>query len=165
MSASVLLPLRLLVCAALAFPAAPGASAETVVDVVDANTLKLGETTYRLWGMDAPDPEQTCARAWPAGREASAALAKLVADKTVQCEEKGRDREGRTTAVCAADGADLGAAMVRDGMAWADLATTRAYVVQEARSTAEYRGVHGHHCKTAWDWRARKPPEPQFRRQ
>jgi endonuclease YncB( thermonuclease family) len=42
--------------------------------VVDGNTVKLDDLTYRLWGMDAPNIDQTCGRDWPAGQEATKAL-------------------------------------------------------------------------------------------
>jgi endonuclease YncB( thermonuclease family) len=96
----------------LALPAA----AQTIID---GDTIKLNGTTYRLWGIDAAENHQSCADGWPAGTEATKALAGLMAGKTIACEAKTTDRYGRTVAICRANGQDLGAAMVRDGMAWA----------------------------------------------
>jgi endonuclease YncB( thermonuclease family) len=148
--------------AALALSLAQRAASQTVVD---GNAISLDDKTYRLWSIDAPDPGQSCAHNWRAGQEAATALARMIDGKTVECKEKGRDREGRTVAQCTADGADLGAAMVRAGMAWADMSVSRVYVVEEAKAAAAYLGVHAHHCKTAWDWRAKNRPDPQFQRQ
>lgn len=139
-----------------------GASAQTIVD---ANTIKLDGMTYHLWGIDAPDREETCSHDWPAGAQAMNKLIELVQNKKVECEERGHDREGRALAVCRADGADLGAAMVRDGMAWADLTVSHAYVPQEARAAADYVGIHAYQCKTAWEWRASNHPSSDYRRQ
>src|SRR6476646_8794798 len=100
------------VLALLAMPAA----AQTVVD---GDTIKLNGTTYRIWGIDAAETKQACADGWMAGKEATAAMLKLVKGRTVTCEEKVKDRYGRTVALCRADGVDLGAAMVSAGMAWA----------------------------------------------
>ena len=70
------------------------------------------------------------------------------------CEEKDRDRYGRTVAICRVAGEDLGATMVREGMAWAFVRYSRDYVDQEARAKADRLGVHAHDCVTAWEWRA-----------
>ncbi len=162
MLSRLLPPSRLAFVMALILSSAPYAAAQTVVD---GNTVELDGRTYRLWGMDAPSLDQTCAYGWPAGQEAMKALTLVIAGKKVECAEKGHDRDGRTLARCTADGADIASAMVRAGMAWADLPVSRAYIVEEAKAAADFRGVHAHHCKTAWDWRARRRPEPQFQRQ
>jgi endonuclease YncB( thermonuclease family) len=46
-------------------------------------------------------------------------LQALTAGRSIVCEEKDRDRYGRTVAICRVSGEDLGAIMVREGMAWA----------------------------------------------
>lgn len=153
---------RYVLGAMLAFGLVCDASAQTAVD---ANTITLHGNIYRLWGIDAPDREQTCSHDWPAGREAMKTLIGLMQGKKIECEGRGHDREGRVLALCRADGADLGAAMVRAGMAWADLPTSHDYVLQEARATADYVGVHAYQCKTAWDWRAARQSAPERERQ
>ena len=154
-----------LLAAALAATALYAATALAQTVVVDGRTLEIDGSSIRLWGMDAPDRAQTCDQKWPAGQEAMAKLAELVRGHAVECESKGHDGDGRTLALCRVDGQDLGAAMVRAGMAWADLKTTHQYVLPEAHAAAAYLGVHAHHCRTAWDWRARNGVEPQFERQ
>lgn len=162
MSSGILYACRFALVAGLIMSLSLRAVAQTIVD---GNTMLLEDKTYRLWAIDAPDPEQSCAHNWRAGQEAAMALARMIDGKTIECREKGRDREGRTVAQCTADGADLGASMVRAGMAWADMSVSKAYVVEEAKAAAAYVGVHAHHCKTAWDWRAKNRPDPQFQRQ
>ena len=52
-------------------------------------------------------------------------------------------------------GQDLGAIMVREGIAWAFVRYSRDYVEQEVMAKAAGLGVHGHDCVPAWEWRAR----------
>ena len=37
--------------------------------ITDDDTIKLNGTTYRLWGIDAPESRQACADGWEAGPE------------------------------------------------------------------------------------------------
>jgi len=68
---------------------------------------------------------------------------------------KDTDRYGRAVAICRASGEDLGAIMVREGMAWAFVRYTRDDVAQEARAKADRLGIHAHDCPPPWEWRAR----------
>ena len=140
--------LPLLVAAILAPPA-------SATPVSSAGSVAVGGTTYALWGIEAPEPAQTCANGWPAGRLAERALAELTEGKTVTCEPRDKDRAGRTAAVCTADGLDLGEAMVRQGMAWSRLGVAHGYVVQEAQAASRYLGVHNHHCEQPTVWRSK----------
>ncbi len=133
-----------------AFPAA--ALAQTVTD---GDTLKLAGMTYRLWGIDAPETKQVCADGWPTGIEATKYIRELISNREVACEARTIDRYGRTVALCRADGADIGAAMVSAGMAWAFVRYSHDYVAQEAEAKATGLGVHAHQCEKAWDYRLR----------
>jgi endonuclease YncB( thermonuclease family) len=121
--------------------------------VTDGDTIKLSGTTWRLWGIDAPESKQWCSD-YPAGVLATDTLVKLMKGKTIACEDCGLDRYGRTIGLCRADGDDLSAAMVRLGMAWAFVRYSRDYVELEQRARAEGLGVHAHGCQPAWEWRA-----------
>lgn len=123
--------------------------------VTDGDTIKLGGTIYRLWGIDAPESHQVC-NGWPAGTEATAELRRLIAGRAVACEPKTVDRYGRTVAICRVDGADLGAAMVAAGMAWAFVRYSSFYLPQEREARAAGVGVHAHDCLAPWDWRANR---------
>ena len=149
---TTLLRLRLLLDGALLTLAlAPPAASQSVTD---GDTLKLNGTTYRLWGIDAPESKQICADGWPAGQEATKALSDLIRGHTVACEARTQDRYGRTVALCRADGRDIGAAMVGAGMAWAFVRYSSDYVAQEAEAKTASLGVHVHGCQPAWEWRA-----------
>jgi endonuclease YncB( thermonuclease family) len=136
----------------LAIALASRALAQTVTD---GDTLKLNGTTYRLWGIDAPESKQSCGD-YPAGIMATGTLQMLIKGKTVVCEPKATDRYGRTVALCRADGEDLGRTMVQLGMAWAFVRYSRDYVEQEALASMENLGIHAHQCVFAWEWRAQQ---------
>ena len=140
----------------LAVLVAPPVCAQSVT-IVSGDTISQDGTTYRLWGIEAPDPHQTCMKGWPAGEEAVRVLEELIADRPVSCEPRDKDRSGRTRAICQADGTDLGAAMVRSGFAWAQLGQSKGYVLEETRAAGERKGVHAHRCQTAANWRVKNP--------
>ena len=102
----------------------------------------------------APELAQACPDGWPAGRLAATRLQALTAGRPIVCQEKDRDRYGRIVAICRASGEDLGAIMVREGLAWAFVRYSRDYVDEYAKAAAERRGVHAHDCLPAWEWRA-----------
>lgn len=144
----------LMIMSLLALPAA----AQTVTD---GDTIKLNGTTYRLWGIDAPETKQWCG-GYPAGVLATVMLETLMKGKgPVVCERKDTDRYGRTVAVCRVDGRDLGKVMVQLGMAWAFKRYSLDYVAEEASAKTENLGVHSHGCLPAWEWRARQRHGPE----
>ena len=133
----------------LAVPAA----AQTATD---GDTIKVDGTTWRLWGIDAPETQQACADGWPAGLEATATMRRLIDGRAVACEFRGHDRYRRSIGLCRADGQDLGAAMVELGMAWAFTRYSSDYIGQERSAIGARAGVHAHDCAKPWDWRAQR---------
>lgn len=131
-----------------------------VATVVDGDTLRIGGETFRLKGIDAPELAQTCG-GWPAGEEARRALRRLVDDRSrgqgVRCERTGTDRYGRTAAHCYAGETDLGAALVRSGMAFAWTTYSMRYLFDELRARFDGVGIHGRGCVDPADWRRQHP--------
>ena len=78
------------------WPASPGWAANAVVK--DGNTLQLGEITYRLDGIDAPELDQICiddhADPWACGVDARDQLAKLIGG--ARCDAATTVRTGTT---------------------------------------------------------------------
>lgn len=158
--------LALLLLAGLAFVAwawlpAP-APAVPLVHVIDGDSLTVRQDdaplTIRLTGVDAVEYRQDCARAatsWPCGREARTALEKLAGRGPLHCEVAAKDRYDRTLAACRTapfpDGVDLGAELVRQG--WA-VATSEAYMVEEAEAQAKRRGIWQGDFVRPENWRA-----------
>jgi endonuclease YncB( thermonuclease family) len=124
--------------------------------ITDGDTLKQGGLTYRLWGIDAPEAKQVCADGWPAGSLATTRLQALTAGRSIVCQEKDRDRYGRIVAICRVSGEDLGAILVREGLAWAFMRYSSDYVGAERQAKAAKLGVHAHGCEPPWEWRAQQ---------
>mgnify|MGYP000303399359 FL=1 len=92
------------------------------VKVSDGDTLNVQKVEngkfveevmkIRMFGIDAPEKTQDY------GIESKQALEKLVNGKTLEIEEKNRDRYGRTVAVVYVNGKNVNEEMVKNGNAW-----------------------------------------------
>ncbi len=128
------------------------------IEVIDGDSLRIAGRIIRLQGFDAPEYRQDCARAdgsaWPCGRAARDRLAALAGSGDLACVDEGRDRYGRTIARCRNGAGDIGAAMVRDGLArrLRNARDTR-YAAEEDAARRAGRGLwQGFHAHPA-DWR------------
>ena len=77
--------------------------------VRDGDTVQIGDVTYKLDGIDAPEVDQMCidnhADAWTCGIEARNQLTALIKGRNVRCEdvnEKPNAVVGNGVIVCAA---------------------------------------------------------------
>lgn len=128
--------------------------------VVDGDTLDIGGQRVRLLGIDAPESSQTCDRggtAWACGSEATAVLARLVANNSVQCEQHDTDTYGRTVATCQVRGTDLGQGLVDAGMAITLSNAPEAYTESERRRRSLKIGLWGSTFDEPHVWRAAHP--------
>jgi endonuclease YncB( thermonuclease family) len=100
-------------------------SGATNLVVVDGDTVKLGSTTYRLDGVDAPEPDQLClgenGKFWRCGTEVRDRLSQYIGGRSAHCDDKGADRvhPGRRVAICTVDGETISINqwLVREGLA------------------------------------------------
>lgn len=138
-------------------------------EIVDGDTLKIGVTTIRLHGIDAPETSQLCAApaaggffrrpdpgTWKCGLDARRALARLTAGDAVDCMPTMLDKYGRTVARCSVRGADVGAELVRQGLAWAFVRYSNDYAAIEKDARDAKRGIWQMQTQTAWGYRAGK---------
>jgi endonuclease YncB( thermonuclease family) len=127
--------------------------------VVDANTLEIAGERLRLYGIDAPELDQSCRwpnKVIPCGRIATSAAKDLIAGvERVVCETHGRDASGRWIATCTADGFDIGRNMVHTGWALADRRQSTAYVEIEDQARKAGRGLWRGQFVPPWEWRNR----------
>jgi endonuclease YncB( thermonuclease family) len=116
-------PIRLAIMVLALFIANSSRAANMIVR--DAATIQLGDITYRLDGIDAPDFDQMCvddhADPWTCGVEARDLLAKLIGTRAVHCNDLGPDKRYARwhLGLCTVDGdeTNLNQLMVRQGLA------------------------------------------------
>ena len=145
-----------------------GAKRSGVIDLeagvyraADGDSLRRGETSVRLHGIDAPELAQECrdgqGRDYPCGREAMEALAGLIRGKDVSCTAIDTDRYDRAVSLCRAGGVDLNGEMVRLGWATAYRQHSLAYVAQESAARKSRRGLWQGTFEPPGTWRDRHP--------
>ena len=126
--------------------------------IVDGDTLVVAGRRVRLAGMDAPEMDQVCLRAgqdYPCGIVARDALRALLAGREPSCSISGRDRYGRDLGCCSVAGADLGADLVRRGLAVA----YGGYAREEREARAALAGLWAGSFTHPDEWRRTHPQE------
>ena len=124
--------------------------------VIDGHTFEVAGRRVRLHGIHAPALDQTCR--WPGrtidcGTLARLALMDLTAGTDVVCRPRGGGAGGPVTAVCFADGFDIGRNMVHTGWALAYRAQSTVYVDTEEAARKAKRGMWRGTFVKPWDWR------------
>jgi endonuclease YncB( thermonuclease family) len=150
---------RLPVIIALALAYAWSAAASDLIGratVIDGDTIEINSQRIWLFGIDAPELQQTCVadgQTYQCGQQAALALTDHVGQQTVACEQRETDRYGRIIAVCRVDGADLGAWMVSQGWALAYFLYSRDYLEQEDAARTAWLGMWQGAFTPPWAWR------------
>lgn len=131
-----------------------------VVNVVDGDTFdgltrdKI-EIRFRLFGIDAPEKRQEF------GLESTEYLEKLILGKRVNIKvQKKRDGWGRPVVwVSTRGGQDVGAAMLKAGMAWhyKEFDTSPYYTQMEREAKRSKKGVWSkENSQAPWEFRKKK---------
>jgi endonuclease YncB( thermonuclease family) len=116
-----------------------------LADVIDGDTIRIDDVYVRLFGIDAPESEQTCkdrqGELYRCGLLATAVLEEEVGGRSVTCFPIETDHYDRTVATCEVAGRDLGDAMVRRGYAIAYLRYSSKYEDAEIEARTAKRGI------------------------
>lgn len=127
---------------------------------ISGDTLRVGGTTIRLDGIDAPVPGQRClrgrSRRWNCGASATAALARLVRRAKVSCELTGSDDNVRELGDCSVGDKDIAAELVRGGHVFATAGFFAPYTSLEDQARQEKLGIWRGHAVRPSDYRAQK---------
>ena len=151
---------------------AVGQTIQGTLRVTDGDTIALvgaRPLRVRIHGIDAAEIGQTCLTEAGTTYDCGAWVAQRVHDlwagEWATCRVVDVDRYGRAVGVCQVDGRDLGASIVRRGLAIAHTRYSRDYVNEEAVARTERAGVFaGTMQDPAWHRVARidgrVPPDP-----
>lgn len=122
--------------------------------VIDGDTIRIRDTSIRLFGIDALEEGQKCVAAGKRRRcaqKSALALAGKIGRRNVVCHKCDRDRYGRIVGVCRSGRTNLNAWLVRQGWALAYRRYSLAYVDAENAARTARRGI--------WQTRFIKPWE------
>ena len=112
-----------------------------VIAILDGDTVDIlvnnRPVRIRLAQIDAPEKKQAF------GTRSRQALSEMVFRRVVTVAESGPDRYGRTVGTVFVAGANVNAAMVNQGMAWAyrQYVTDRSIIQLEEQARAARRGL------------------------
>ena len=140
-------------------PTAHSEHPEQDLRVIDGDTLKIDGTTYRMWGIDAPEKGQQCERNegeyYDCGAHSSLALKTIIGKNKVTCEKVNTDRYKRLVARCYLGGTmDLGSWMVNAGYAVEYKRYSKGYYQTEQDNAEEARrGLWAGDFTMPWEWR------------
>ena len=107
---------------------------------LDGDSLVVGGREMRLKGLDAPESRQTCevgGKEVFCGRLATAALRRWLTRGPVTCTGNEIDRYKRLLVVCRVNGQDIGAELVKNGLA----ISYGGYSEEEKFASDDTRGV------------------------
>jgi len=145
----------------MAIPTAGAAATlQGVARAKDGDSLMVGQTEVRLFGLDAPEFDQTCKRgatSWACGAEAADRLSRLVTGKDVRCNSLGRDQHNRTLGRCTVGSTDINRIMVATGYAVAYRHYSTDYVSAEETTKVNKRGIWSGTFKMPSDYRHYDP--------
>ena len=113
--------------------------------VLDGSHLEVAGRRFKLYGVDAPDIDQTCGDAqgkdYSCGIEARDALRNFAKSGATSCLPRGPNQNDEALAACSAGTTDLARAMIDAGWAVADRARTLFYEAAEEKTRGTKQGL------------------------
>ena len=135
--------------------------------VINGDTLQIQGRYFKLYGIDAPEANQTCAdksgRSYNCGRQAALWLKGWIGDNILECRIMQQDAKGNMVGTCSLGEYDIGAALVNAGWAFAYTKYTDIYVPYELQAQANGNGLWQGKFYKPWDWRALQAQKPKIK--
>lgn len=134
--------------------------------VLGPGLLQVGSTPVRLSGIEVPERDQVCTRPgnrrWRCGDASTAALQRLLT-RPLRCDLDGTDTAGRAAGVCFAGDADINAALVKGGHAFAISGLFSRYGGLEGEAKAAKVGLWSGEAQRPGEWRSKRWEEASRR--
>ncbi len=138
-----------------------------VTRVINGDTLEMRGRYIKIYGIDAPESNQTCAdgkgRAYRCGQEAARWLKSWISGHELECHVLKQDSKGNMVATCALGQYDIGAALVNAGWAVADPRQSGIYLPYEQQARDNGRGLWQGQFYKPWDWREIQSKKPKIK--
>lgn len=134
---------------------------------VGGDLLRIGSTTVRLAGIEAPEREQRCGkgsnRQWRCGAAAEAALARLVNGRNLRCTQDGSDSAGYPLVYCLSGTTDVNGELVRQGHVFAATGLFARYGSLEGEARVAKAGIWSGDAERPAEYRAKAWAEAKRR--
>lgn len=144
---------------AFAQPTTPEVWVTGTASVIDGDSIEIDGSRIRLFGIDAPEPDQTCYignLSRNCGIEATDYLSDMIYGETVRCRVEREDHYGRLLSNCLWGKRNVNEIMVLTGNAVALRRHTEFYVETERKAQAARAGIWATDFTTPEEWRAAK---------
>jgi len=128
------------------------------VAVIDGRTLAIHGRPVRLWGIDAPEPDQRCrsqmGERYRCREKAAEDLDAFIARRAVDCVAADRDRYQQRVAVCRVGQTDIAEWLVSNGLAFeASDGGNGAYAAAQSDAARGQRGIWSDSFVEPWRYR------------
>lgn len=139
----------------------------SAVRVINGDTLEIQGTYFKLYGIDAPEANQSCAdrqgRSYNCGREAALWLKNWITSNELECHIMQQDSKGNMVGTCSLGQYDIGAALVNAGWAVSYKKYTDVYAPYEYQAQLNKRGLWQGSFYMPWDWREMQSKKPKIK--
>lgn len=126
---------------------------------ISGDRIRINGAELALYGIDAPELEQTCwtarHREYDCGATAREMLTRLLGSDPITCWSYGAGSDTEEVGRCFRGTADLGGIMVMRGWARAQRGLSHRYDAAEARAQMDRAGMWSGSSEAPWVWRAR----------
>ena len=126
------------------------------VNVVDGDTIKIGDVKIRFSGIDAPEINQTCVASEgkvACGKISRDILITKVTNNKISCTDEGKDFYGRVLGECFVNGESLSRYLVREGFAFAYRKYSDKFILDEEYAKSNKLGMWSMKFEYPWDFR------------